>query len=110
MLSKQSIYQLEKLQYAALKIVFGYDKTHSRLLELANIPTLEERRNTLFDSFCRKIYENRRFKELWLEERVFEGPEVRRQKIVKEKFAKTSRLFKSPLYSIRRRINDLYVT
>ena len=101
---------LEKLQKTALKIIFGYDKDYETLLSLATITTLKKRRELLFENFCLKLYENERFKKIWLEERTFHGPRMRKQKILKEKNARTDCLFNSPLYTIRRKINDLLVT
>ena len=109
MLNKQMSKDLEKLQVFALRIIYGFQKSQEDLLELSGLTTLEERRKHLFDNFCKKIFENSRFKQDWLEERIFTGPNIRSQKIILEKYAKTNRLYNSPLYTIRRRINDLYV-
>ena len=109
MLNKSLSNQLEKMQNKALRIIFGYEKSHEELLALSGLPPLQERREILLESFCKKLYSNPRFKRQWLGERIFEGPGLRRQKIVKEKFARTNRLFNSPLYTIRRKINDIFV-
>ena len=109
MLSKSPEEQLEKLQTSALKIVYGYDKSRSQLLEMSGLISLHERRSCLFESFCKKTHENEIFRRNWMEERFFEGPNLRRQKILTEKFAKTARLYNSPLYAMRRKINDLLV-
>ena len=109
MISKHHSDLLEKTQASALKIIYGYDKSRSELVEVSGLTTLAERREKLFDSFCQKTYSSERFRKQWLEDRIFEGPNIRRQRIIKEKNAKTTRLFRSPLYTIRRRTNDLNV-
>ena len=101
--------RIENLQYSALKIIYGYDKTKTDLLELAKIPTLEKRRSKLFTKFCTKLHANQRFKKEWLPEREFEGPGLRNKKILIEKHASSSRLYNSPLYAIRRHLNDIQV-
>ena len=109
MTTKQMDYDIEKLQTSALRIIYGYDKSSCELLDISGLPTHKERREELFNNFCKKIYNNPRFKEDWLQERTFVGPNIRNQKIIIEKYARTSRLFNSPLYAIRRKINDIYV-
>ena len=76
------------------------------ILSESGISTLEERREHLFNNFCQKTYNNERLRQQWLEERVFIGPDLRSQRIIKEKHANTNRLFNSPLYTVRRTIND----
>ena len=110
MLNSTQSTSLEKLQYAALKIIFGYNHEKADLLRLSGLSTLEERRKKLFENFCQKIHKNERFRNIWLQERVFEGHDLRRQRIIVEKYARTQRLYKSPIYSIRRKLNDLNVS
>ena len=110
MINKTSSDHLEKLQKTALKLIYGFDKSEEKLLEMSGITTLKERRNNQFNKFCLSLHNNRRFKEVWLEDREFTGPNVRKQKIIKEKQSRTNRLYTSPLYSIRRRLNDILVT
>ena len=109
MINQSQSLTLEKMQFTALKIIFGYDKSHTELLELSGLPCLSERRNQLCNSFCLKIYNNERFRNEWIEERLFVGPNLRHQKIIVEKQAKTNRLYNSPIYKIRRTLNDILV-
>ena len=110
MLSQGQTDTLEKLQYSALKIIFGYDTDKENLLKLSGLSTLQERRKKLFEAFCLKNYKNERFKQTWFEERDFEGADLRKQKIIVEKFARTSRLYNSPVYAMRRKLNDILVS
>ena len=96
---------LEKMQFAALKIIYGYNKSQNELLELSGLTRLSERREQLFRNFCLKIYKNDRFRKEWIQEKEFVGPHLRKQRIVVEKNAKTSRLYNSPIFSMRRLLN-----
>ena len=102
--------ELEKLQISALKIVFGYRTPSVELTSLAGLTMLEERRKTLFRSFCLKTQVNQRFKAAWLEEKEFVDYALRKQHIIKEHFARTERLYKSLLFTMRRELNDINVT
>ena len=106
MLSKTQTACVENLQFSALKIIFGFDHSKSKLLELAGIPTLAKRRERLFSKFCQKIYSNPRFNEEWLPTRPFINQELKHQNIIIEKYARTERLFRSPLYTIRSHLNE----
>ena len=97
------------MQQSALKIIFGYNHSQEELLSLSGLPSLEERRSVLFRNFCMKIYSNSRFREQWLDTRIFTGHDLRNQNIIVEKFARTERLYKSPLYTIRRNLNDILI-
>ena len=110
MLNKSQTSLLESLQYSALKIIFGFDKSRQELLSLAKLPTLEARRDSLFKKFCLKTFSSNRFSSQWLETRNFTGHDLRQQQIIVEKHAKTDRLYKSLLYTIRRTLNDILVT
>ena len=70
---------------------------------------LETRRDALFIFFCLKVHSNPRFKDLKkrLQERTFTAPNLRPQQIIKEAYARTDRINKSPLFTIRRTLNDI---
>ena len=110
MLNQSQKSRLEKLQTSALKIIFGYNTPSSELNEIADLTTLETRRESLFKNFCLKLYKNTRFRVEWLEERNFTDHNLRHQRILVEKRSSTSRLFSSPLYCVRRTLNDIPVS
>ena len=95
--------QLEDLQRNTLKTIFGHDISYRRALELSGLPTLSQRKSDFFDKFIKKLSENTDF-ESWLPREVFTGYNLRREQIFTEKCAKTERLYKSPLYTARRRL------
>ena len=92
------------------RIIYGYNLTSEELLEKAGVEPLKTRRETLFNKFCLKTYNNDRFKNAWFETREFVGHDLRKQKILIEKPASSNRLYTSPLYAMRRRTNDLLIS
>ena len=110
MLNATQTNMLERLQLSALKIVYGYNHNSHDLLKMSGLPSLQERRGTLFNNFCKKLHSNPRFRERWLEERNFTDHNLGQQKIIHEHFSRTERLYNSPLFAIRRNLNDLLVS
>jgi hypothetical protein len=45
---------IEKLQSQSLKIIYGFDKSYRKCLELSGLPTMEERRKRAILNFARK--------------------------------------------------------
>ena len=110
MLSEGMRDEIEYIQKRACKLIFGWNSSYDLLIQDKKIVTLQERREKLFEIFCNKIHKNDRFRRIWIEERVFEDHQLRKQKIIREKFASTNRLYNSPLYALRRKLNDILVT
>ena len=50
--------RLEKLQRDILKTIYGFKRSYEEILETENIMRLSERRQSLFDSFTQKMWEN----------------------------------------------------
>ena len=99
--------RLEKLQRDILKTIYGFKRSYEEILETENITRLSERRQSLFDSFTQKMWENGEISREWFPTKTFEHANLRRERIVIEKHARTSRLYKSPLYAMRRRLNEI---
>ena len=97
---------LEKMQARALKIIFGYEHSYRELLEMSGIESLWERREKLMDKFITKLAANERFAGKWLPRKEFQHHDLRKELVYKEKFARTERLYRSPKYYIRRRLNE----
>ena len=74
------------------------------LLEWAGISNLAERRLRLVDKFLQKAINNP-VHSMWFPLKEFTHHDLRTEKIFEEKYAKTERLYKSPLYFYRRRLN-----
>ena len=108
MLSIEQSRDIERLQMGTLKSVFGYDKSYATALQLSGLPSLAERRQQCFDKFAIKLATNPDY-EHWLPKTTFTGHDLREELIYIEKFASTDRLRSSPLYAIRRRLNEIYL-
>ena len=86
---------------AALKIFYGYKDSYAEMREKAGVTTHRARRIELCDKFTRKVAANPRFD--WFPRR--EGRTGRNGDYYQEFQARTDRLYNSPLYYYRRRLN-----
>ena len=93
---------LERLQTHALKCIFGPGISGRRMREMAELPTLRSRRIEQCDKFAAKCAASPRF-EHWFPERT--GRSTRNKEKYREDFARCNRLYNSPLYYMRRRLN-----
>ena len=98
--------QLERLQRATLKTIYGLDVPYSRCLEEAGLETLEARRQSLFENFATRAYENEFFKERWFTKKQPSGYGLRREQEVVEEPARCDRLVNAPIYQMRKYINE----
>ena len=99
--------KLEKLQRDIYKTIFSFDKSYRQILEDESLETLQERRQKLCDQFTVKMSESPRFGEKWFPTKTFVHPDLRRERIYVERYARTERLRTSPLYTMRRRMNEI---
>ena len=104
MLSKGQENELEKIQKKCLRCMYGYDKSYSELLKESELEPLKTRRERAFVKFAKKSSENPIY-EHWFK-RNSPLVNTRNPKTFVEKFAKTSRLYNSPIYAMRRALND----
>ena len=105
MLTKYQANVLENIQKRCLKCMYGYNKGYQELLEEAGLKTLQERRQIALERFTRKAQANPLYSQ-WFEEN--ENPRrgsQRFSKRYKEKMARTSRLYNSPVFTMRRILN-----
>jgi hypothetical protein len=95
---------LERLQFQALKCIFGYaDNSYRSLLEKSGLQTLEERREAAVDKFTEKCLKGR-FAGWFPLNQVEKVTRVTKK--YQEKYARCDRLKNSPLYYMRRRLNE----
>ena len=106
MMTKSQKVNLEKQKCNALKIIYGFNHTYKEMLELSGLDTLEARRQTLTDNFAVKMKNNPKYSHLF-PERPQEQRRARRGNKYVEYAASTNRLYNSPLYHMRRRLNSL---
>ena len=104
MLGKYQSKKLEDMQKRCLRTIFGYDKSYEKLLELSGLRTLEERRYDSLIKFARKTAANPQFSH-WFTKNT-NRKSNRNFKPYKEELARSERLYKSPLFTMRRLLNE----
>ena len=100
---------LERLQAAALRIIYGFKMSYREMLLESRIETLYDRRLRLMDKFLEKTIKDERFLAAWFPRREFIHHNLRCEMIFEEKYARTHRLYNSPLYFMRRRLNEVHL-
>ena len=93
---------VERLQARALKNIYGYRDSYAVMRKKAGVTTHRQRRIELCDKFARKAASNPTF-ERWFPLR--QGRSGRHAETYREFQARTDRLFNSPLFYFRRRLN-----
>ena len=109
MITKEQTHDIEMLQSSALKIIYGQALSYAKLIEKSGVDTLEERRQKLIDKFIVKAAENPKFQEEWFPQKNFIHHDLRNERIYEEKYARTERLYRCPIYTYRRRLNEIYL-
>ena len=98
--------KLEKLQKRALKIIYGYKVSFNEALTKSGLQRLSERRAEIFKKFCVKTSSNALFSH-WLPLNTSTGYNLRKERKYKEEPARTERLMRSPIFAMRRLLNEL---
>ena len=107
LLNKGQSNRIEKLQKSALKIIYGPNGSHDeRVKKAGDIEKLEDRRIEITKKFAIKTAAYNRFKHYFLaRQQTREG--LRPTKTNEVKHAKTEQLYNTPLYYMRRLLNDM---
>ena len=103
-LTQSQVNALERLQAQALKAIYGYEHSYRSLLQMTGLQTLKERRDMRSDKFVAKCLLNPRF-QTWFPPNV-QARTTRNTLPFEEKHARTARLYNSPLFFMRRRLNS----
>ena len=103
-LNKSQSKQLERIQKRCLKAIYGYDYNYEELLRLANLDTLEERRQKAFEKFTSNTVKNPKYHH-WFPNRVISRFTRSTAKYMEES-AVGNRLYKSPIFTLRRHLNN----
>ena len=104
MLSDRQDESLERLQTHALACIFGSRISGCRMRQMEDVPTLRERRIAHCDRFGAKCAASPRF-DHWFP-RKEEGTRITRNTEENiEQYARCDRLYNSPIYYMRRRLN-----
>ena len=101
MLNDEQDQIIERLQARALKNIYGYKDSYAIMRQKAGVTTHRARRIELCDKFARKALGNPRFD--WFPPRTARSG--RRGDAYKESQARTDRLYYSPIFYYRRRLN-----
>ena len=104
MIAKYQSKKLEDMQKRCLKSIYGYNKSYEELLQEADLETLEERRSKAILKFAQKTAKNQQFYH-WFPKNPNRQSD-RNSKPYLEELAKSSRLYNSPLFTMRRLLNE----
>ena len=107
MISQIQEEKIVKLKRDIFKIIYGFDRSYKDILEEECLDTLRERRQKLFDDYVLKSAKNDRYRDRWFPTKTFEHADLRKERIYVEKYARTDRLMNSPLYQMRKRLNEI---
>ena len=94
---------LEAIQKRTLKSIYGYELNYEELLQRSGLPRLGERRSGAFSKFAKKTSENPKYKH-WFPLRE-QQRQTRSNNPYLEERATGDRLYKSPLFAMRRELN-----
>ena len=94
---------LERLQAQSLKAVHGYHLSYSSLLETTGLTSLQVRRDERDLKFAQKCLGSEKYRK-WFPLNPI-GRVTRQPLTYQEKKCRTNRLYNSPLYNMRRRLN-----
>ena len=106
MLSRKQDDLLERTQRRAMKHIFGYNVSYGTVLDAGKIETMRKRRENLVVNFARKTEKNLRYKGKWFPENSRTGRDTRRMEKYAVERARTSRMFNSPIFYMRRVLNQ----
>ena len=95
---------LERVQKRCLRAIYGYSLNYVQLLQISGLETLKNRRQNAFEKFALKTCKNPRYS-TWFPLRVTIR-ETRQNRPYLEQFANSQRLYRSPMFAIRRFLND----
>ena len=96
---------LERFQKMALKVIFGFGVSYPDLLLRSGIDRLDNRRIIAFEKFTRNLVKNERYSSEWFPLKP-SLRDFRSNKKYEELHARTDRLYNSPLYKMRRLLNQ----
>ena len=104
MLTKKLENDLEIVQKKCLRCIYGYTKSYDDLLKESGLLSLRERREIAVLKFARKTSANPIYSH-WFPDNPNETSQ-RRPQLYKEEFARTSRSYNSPIFHMRRLLNE----
>ena len=106
MLTQESSDLIDRQQVRALKIAYGFHLSSHKVQERSGLEALSLRRSKAVDRFALRLVDNPAFTHLF----PLRPDDMRRSRVSHkylEEHAKTSRLYNSPVFYMRRRLNAL---
>ena len=104
MLTSEQDEDLEKLQRQCLKMIYGFDKSYHKLLEISGLEKLSERREKAIIKFAQKCATGKYASWFPLN---YRGGRARRSLKYREDYARCVLLKNSPIYYMHRALNRL---
>ena len=104
MMSKYEKNRLENIQKKCLRIIYGYGLDYDTLLQISDLETLEKRREKALLKFAQKASQNLQFLGRFPQNQNRSSQRVCKE--YEEKFARSDRLYNSPLFTMRRALNN----
>ena len=95
--------QLEKVQKRSLRLIYGYDKTYEELLRESGITSLEDRCTLQYNKFTENAQKTPKYKH-WFPPNNNLRSGWHTNKYLEET-SLGNRLYKSPIYAMRRYLN-----
>ena len=105
MLTDRQDENIERLQNHALKCIYGPRLSGRRMREMAELPTLRDRRIEACDKFAAKCVDCPRFGHWFPRKEVRRSTRKTTGQEFLEEFARCDRLYYSPIFYMRRRLN-----
>ena len=105
MLTKEMSEALEHTQSQALKIIFGFNNSYREVLEKSGLQRLDERRRSSILRFAEKAQAGRYSH--WFPKNT--ARKTRKTTVYKEEYARTERMKNSPIFFMRRMLNEQYL-
>ena len=96
--------ELELIQKRNLRIIYGYNHDYHTLLQISGLTSLKDRRIESFKKFAHKTVTNAKYSH-WLPKNPSERLN-RNTALYKEETAIGNRLYNSPIFAMRRLLND----
>ena len=105
MLTGEMEEEIERIQKRACRIIFGWEKEYGDLVSTGVVETLKTRRENLTLRFAETASKSSRFGK-WFPKKEEGNMRLRQPLVYEELFARTERLKKSPLFYMRRLLNE----
>ena len=99
---------IEALQKKALRVVYGPNQRYEEALAIANLTTLEDRREALTKSFAVAAEKNPRYQDGWFPRKPDQAYPIRKPRPFIETRFGTERMKKKTINYMRKLLNDAY--